>query len=271
MFVTQNNCGFPQFLSIISLCKTTTPLQDKISNYSSSISTLITDLPADSRSPRNKELSKKFFRFPEEAILIYSFLEDRVVYADGWSEVLGYSNEEMNMHLYIASTTEEFASFTNELNQQALQYIAIQSEDLELHGYSMQLKKYHKDGREIPLVVNVNVFRTDEGKITEIICRSVINRNLKFGQVMQYSTFGPKKDNFEDKLNKELFSNLTISLKEKETVGLLARGMSYKQIAAEQNVSISAIEKRIAPLFKRFDVNGVAHLISFCHENYLID
>ncbi|KPM49207.1 helix-turn-helix transcriptional regulator [Jiulongibacter sediminis] len=246
-------------------------MQQRINNYSSSLSTILTDLTADSRSPRNKELSKKFFRFPEEAIFIYSFIEDRIVYADGWPEVLGYGNEEMNMHLYIAITTEEFASFTNELNQQALQYIAIQSEDLELHGYSMQLKKYHKDGREVPLVANVNVFKTLDGKITEIICRSMINRNLKFGKVMQYSTYGPKKDNFEDKLNKDLFSNLTISLKEKETVGLLAQGKSYKQIAAEQNVTISAIEKRIAPLFKRFDVNGVAHLISFCHENYLID
>jgi DNA-binding NarL/FixJ family response regulator len=87
---------------------------------------------------------------------------------------------------------------------------------------------------------------------------------------MQYAAFGPETSGFEESLNEELFNELGISRKEKEALELAAKGYTFKEIADKLNVSQSAIEKRIIPLYKRFDVKSLTHLISFAHDNYIL-
>ncbi|MDO8996741.1 MAG: helix-turn-helix transcriptional regulator [Sediminibacterium sp.] len=63
---------------------------------------------------------------------------------------------------------------------------------------------------------------------------------------------------------------MTISGKEKEALKYVAKGYSFKEIADELGVSASAIEKRIQPLYKRFNVKNLTHLVSFAYENYIL-
>ena len=51
---------------------------------------------------------------------------------------------------------------------------------------------------------------------------------------------------------------------------MVAKGYSFKEIANFFNVSQSAIEKRIIPLYKRFDVKSLTHLVSFAYENHIL-
>ena len=51
---------------------------------------------------------------------------------------------------------------------------------------------------------------------------------------------------------------------------MLAQGRSFKEIAHELNVTQSAIEKRIIPLYKRFDVKSLTHLVTFAYENHIL-
>jgi DNA-binding NarL/FixJ family response regulator len=87
---------------------------------------------------------------------------------------------------------------------------------------------------------------------------------------MRYAAYGPEKSEFEEELNKELFKHFAISRKEKEALSLIAKGYSDKEIANHFKVSTSAIEKRIIPLFKRFDVKSRTHLITFAYENHIL-
>lgn len=87
---------------------------------------------------------------------------------------------------------------------------------------------------------------------------------------MQYAVFGPETSNFEESLDQELFSEFLISNREKGALELAAKGFAFKEIANKLNVSQSAIEKRIIPLYKRFKVNSLPHLISFSYDNYIL-
>ena len=87
---------------------------------------------------------------------------------------------------------------------------------------------------------------------------------------MQYAVFGPKLSGFEESLNQQLFNELAISNKEIEVLELAAKGFTFKEIACKLNVSQSAIEKRLYPLYKRFDVKSLPHLISFAHDNDIL-
>jgi len=231
---------------------------------------VITSIPADLNSEEAKQYRKTIRRFPGEAIYIYSFKQNRMVYADGWEEILGYKDEEINMLTIVNITSPEYIPFSYELNDKALLFIFNKTEELEKYSFTIELKKIHKDGHCVPIIARVGVWKAENGKVTEIIGRNDVNYSISFGKVMQYAAFGPEKSQFEEELSKELFHHFAISRKEKEALSLVAKGYSFKEIANYFKVSQSAIEKRILPLYKRFDVKSLTHLITFAYENHIL-
>lgn len=230
----------------------------------------ITAVPADLESEQAQYFKQTIPKFPEEAIYIYSFKENRMIFARGWEEVVGYQDDEINMLAIVNMSAPEYAPFSHDLNDKALQFIHKKTENLEDYSFTIELKKIHKDGSLVPIIVRVGVFSSENGHIESIIGRFQINRSLIFGRVMRYAAYGPEKEKFEEELNKVLFSHLAISNKEKEALSLVAKGYSFKEIAHELKVSHSAIEKRIIPLYKRFDVKSLTHLVSFAYDNFIL-
>ncbi len=232
--------------------------------------TFITNIPADLESKRAQDFRKTIPRFPEEAVYIYSFKERKMIYADGWEEILGYPDNEITMLTIVSITSPEYGPFSNELNDKALKFILTKSRDLEKYSFTIELKKIHKNGIQVPLISKVGVFRSERGKVTEIIGRSQINHSITLGKVMRYAAYGPGRMEFEEELNKELFLHFAISEKEKDALAMVAKGYSFKEIARHFKVSQSAIEKRIFPLYKRFNVKSLTHLISFAYDNHIL-
>jgi DNA-binding CsgD family transcriptional regulator len=231
---------------------------------------LISNIPADLNTEIAFNYKKRFKLFPEEAVYVYSFKENKMIYADGWEEVLGYRDDEISMLTIVMTSSKAFAPFSNELNDKALRFILSKTENLEEYSFSIELKKIHKNGSEVPMVANVGVFEAENGRVSSIIGNFRINRSITFGNVMRYAAYGPEKNEFEEDLNKNLFYRLVISDKEKEALALAAKGLAFKEIAHQLSVSVSAIEKRIIPLYKRFEVNSLTHLISFAYDNHIL-
>lgn len=230
----------------------------------------ISNIPPDLSTPRALYFKQTIPRFPEEAVYIYSFKEGRMIYADGWEDVLGYRDDEISMLTIVNASAPAFAPFSNELNDKALEFILSKTCDLEKYSFSIELKKIHKNGTEVPIVARVGVYNVENGRVISIIGSFRINRSITFGKVMRYAAYGPEKNEFEEELNKTLFYNLAISDKEKEALAWAAKGFSFKQIAARLKISVSAVEKRIIPLYKRFGVQSLAHLVSFAYENHIL-
>ena len=230
----------------------------------------ITAVPADPNSSEAAIYRKAIQRFPEEAIYIYSFKENRMIYADGWEDILGYRDDEINMLTIVSITSPEYAPFSYELNDKALQFILNKTEELEKYSFTIELKKIHKNGTPVPLIVRVGVFRSEQGRVTEIIGRNQVSRSINLGNIMRYAAYGPDKSEFEEELNKQLFRHYAISDKEKEALAMAAKGFALKEIAHHFRVSQSAIEKRIIPMYTRFNVKSLSHLISFAHKNHIL-
>ncbi|MBS0029290.1 helix-turn-helix transcriptional regulator [Chitinophaga sp. 22321] len=237
-------------------------------NYSKAF---ITDVPADLNAPEALHFKNTIRRFPEEAIYIYSFKENKMLYADGWEPLLGYRDDEISMLTIVNITAPEYAPFSNELNDKALMFLHSKViEEEHQYSFTIELKKLHKNGAPVPLIWKVGVFATEGGKVTCIIGHSQRNESIKFGSVMRYAAYGPEKSEFEEELNKQLFRHYAISEKEKDALALVAEGYSFKEIAARFSVSQSAIEKRILPMYKRFGVKSLTHLISFAFANHIL-
>ena len=232
--------------------------------------THISDVPADLESEEALYFKQTIPKFPEEAIYIYSFKHHKMIFASGWEEVVGYRDDEINMLAIVNMSAPEFAPFSHDLNDKALKFIHKKTENLEKYSFTIELKKIHKEGHEVPILARVGVYSSENGKISSIIGRFQVNRSLIFGKIMRYAAYGPEKEKFEEELNQALFRHLAISDKEKEALALVAKGYSFKEIAHELSVSHSAIEKRILPLYKRFDLKSLTHLVSFAYDNNIL-
>ena len=241
--------------------------EQKVGEYSKKF---ITDTPADLTTDEAKFFKQTIPKFPLEGIYIYSFKEGKMIYAEGWEDVLGYKDEEITMLKIVMMTAPDFIPFVHELNDKALMFIHKKTENLDKYSFLIEQKKMHKNGTEVPIIARVGVHEFADGKIVSIIGRFQVNTRLNFGKVMRYAAFGPEKNEFEEELNKTLFYKNAISNKEKDALALIAKGYSLKEVALANNVSLSAIEKRIFPLYKRFDVKSMPHLVSFAYDNHIL-
>lgn len=232
--------------------------------------TQVSGSPVDKNHPQYEHYRNNIPLFPNEAVYVYSFQQQKMLYTAGWENTMGYRDDEITMHIIMQATDPAHAPFAFELNNKAVQFLLNPREDLDQYSYSFEGRKIHKDGSMVPMSIHIRVFSTKHNHVDEVIGRFQVNQSLRFGKVLRYGAYGPFKNEFEEILNKELFQHSAISAKEKEALSLVAKGLSFKEIADQLGITLSAVEKRILPLYKRFDVKGLPHLISFAYENFIL-
>lgn len=230
----------------------------------------VSNIPFDANDPIYEEYKEKVPQFIGQAVYIYSFEKNRMLFAAGWEEMLGYKDEEITLLKIVSSTSKRHFSFSNDLNDKGLLYLKGIHENLDKYSFTLEVEKIHKNGEIVPLFSRVGVYKSSGGTILELIGISEKIHSRKLGDIMQYAAYGPDTSGFEESLNEQLFNKLGISRKEKEVLELAAKGYSFKEIAEQLFVSQSAIEKRIIPLYKRFSVKGLPHLISFAYDNQIL-
>lgn len=232
--------------------------------------TQVSGAPVDKQHPQYEHYRNSIPLFPNEAVYVYSFQQNRLLYAAGWDKTMGYNDDEITMHIIMQATDPAHAPFAFELNNKAVQFLMSPRKDLDQYSYFFEGRKLHKDGSLVPMSIHIRVFSTKNDHVDEVIGRFQVNHSLRFGKVLRYGANGPRKNEFEEILNKELFQYSAISAKEKEALSMVSKGLSFKEIADHLDISTSAVEKRILPLYKRFDVKGLPHLISFAYENFIL-
>lgn len=234
------------------------------------IQSVVTNHQIDITSETYLYFKKIIPKFPNQAVYIYSFKEQKMIYAEGWKEVLGYDDTEINMLLMVNSAVPKYAKSLNELNNKAWAFLNTKKDRLEEYSYTFEIQRFHKNGSVVPIFSRTGIYKSVNGEIDQVIGISQVVPSLKFGEVMQFATYGPDKEDFEKSLNKNLFHNFAISKKEKEALQLASKGFAFKEIATKLNVSHSAVEKRIIPMYKRFGVKSLPHLISFAYDNHIL-
>lgn len=231
----------------------------------------VTDVPADLSSDFARDFSKKIYKYPQEGIYIYSFEEGRMLYADGWEDVAGIPDNEISLLHILNMTAPDYTPFVDDINDKALKFIFARNERLTDYSFTIEFKLLHRNGNEVPVTAKVSVYdTTDSGHLKMIQGRFQVDHGLRFGKVMRYAAYGPEKDEFENELNENLFYPFHISNKELEVLHLLSEGFAYKEMAEKLEITPSAVEKRIRPLFQRFNVKNNAHLIAFAYQNNLL-
>lgn len=228
------------------------------------------DPAVDPQAPQTRHFLQHINSYPDEAVYIFSLEERKLLYTDGFPAVLGFSNEEVTMRLILSLTVPQHASFVHDVQRKALQFIRAGHPDVEQYVFIIEMKKWHKLGFEVPLEIRMSVYESHQGVAKSIIGRVQLAPHLRFGQVVRYAVCGPDENLLEDALSETLFVKPAISAKEREALALVAKGAAFKEIAHRLGISHSAVEKRILPLYKRFQVRSLSHLVGYAYDNGIL-
>jgi hypothetical protein len=73
----------------------------------------VSNIPFDANDYFYKEYKEKIPQFVGQAVYIYSFEQNRMLFANGWEDMLGYKDEEITLLKIINSTSKRHSNFIN--------------------------------------------------------------------------------------------------------------------------------------------------------------
>jgi DNA-binding NarL/FixJ family response regulator len=208
--------------------------------------------------------------FSDEATYVYSLKTKKILYAQGWMELLGYANEEISMHLLVEITTPDHKEFINEMNNQALAFILSKSANLLEYSCTTECKKYSKLGVEVPLLESVKVYRSLKGKVAEVIGTYKRNPRMPHTGNKYFKESGPGIETLVEKMQQFQAHKEVINKRECKIIRMLAHGNTVTEVAKEKLVSKSTVEKTLNNLCRKFKVHNCAELIAYLHGNQMI-
>lgn len=241
----------------------------KIKEYISLVKQFFSDTPADLNTPEAEYFRKRIIRFPDEAVYIYSFKENKLLYVDGFYEMLGYKDDEISFIDIVSTTTKEYMDIKIGLHKNLQPLFLGTYKASTTQGGSAALKKICKDGSVVNTVSGFYVTRVENNKMVEIMGRIQLIREPIL-EHFSIQNFGFEVEKVTKDINYDVVNPYSLTEKEKEALKLVCKGYTFKEIALQLNVSSSAIEKRILPLYRKFNVHSLNHLVGFCYENHLL-
>ena len=115
---------------------------------------------------RSKEGSKDTIYFDKtleiaenEAVNVFSFKENKLLFAKGFEKLLGRELEEIDILQLNSLYDTVFKEFTNEYHDRMLLYLHTNNKNLESLSSTIIVKA---QGIDTPFILNVKVYETDE-------------------------------------------------------------------------------------------------------------
>lgn len=216
----------------------------------------------------NPILSGKYEPNKNETVYIYSFKENKLLFAKGFDKVYGIESHELNAQKLNSLYTPHFKNFIDEYFDRILLYLRNNNQNLNTFSISTIIKVNHFDK---PVLLIIRVFDTDEnGNLISVIGRSFRGLPIQSTNIVQYFLEGEGNANFMEKINHHLDFKDCISRKDIELIEELTMNSTIEQTSENLNLSPEHIEFYTNNLLSRFKLNSVPELIEFAKNNHLI-
>lgn len=205
---------------------------------------------------------------PNEAVYIYSFKGNKLLFVKGFEKLLNIKDEELSIIELNSHYTTDFKSFIDEYHDRLLLFLYNNNQNIESFSSHAILKVKDSD---IPFMLNIKVHKTDNnGNLVSIIGRCTFDPNIRTSDIVQYSLKGDFDPDFLNTINNKLHYKKCISLENIKLIELLDSETKLEEISSKLELSEDSIKIKIDNLIEKFNLKNKAELISFAKDNHLI-
>lgn len=208
--------------------------------------------------------------FSDEAVYVYSLETHRINYATGWDTLLGYDNKEISMKKLMLITTPDYIDFIREMNNQSLAFIFEKSENVKEYSCTIASKKLSKDGREVPLLESVRVYRTRGGRVEQVLGTYKLSPVMPNPHYRYFHANGPDIQLLVNKMKDYPAHIKLLTNKQLEVLRLAASGLKMQEISEQLKLSKSNVEKMVRNMCEKFQVKSSKELIAYALKNQLL-
>lgn len=241
----------------------------KKSNYTGKYTDAFLTEDVSSYDSHFDENFKKYLTLKEnEAVYVYSFKENKLLFTKGFENVLEVESRAVNMQFLNSEYDELAKEFVNEYHDRALLYLYNNNHKLKTFSSSVVIKTNRV---ETPLLLNIQVLNTDsKGNLISIIGRVLRDPNLIYGDIIQYNLNGDLEGDFLFQMNHKLDFQKRISLREIKIIEDLEMDIPTEEIGKKIGYANHRIEEIIKLMLERFSVKTTKDLIEFAKNKQLI-
>jgi|GEM_PF-505887 len=214
---------------------------------------------------RLEKLLGQFPRFPGHFLYIYNFSEGRITYARGFQDLLGYRDEEVDVHLIFGALHPEDAPIVANLNQRAIEAMAKVRDPKNLMDLSLSVdhRMQKANGEYIKILRQTAVFEVDKcsGKVhsTFSLCKDI--STIKPNGSIGWQISGFDLIEFEAPEDTTQRVQYRPSPREMDVLRKLAEGMSSKVIAQELDISLHTVNTHRRNMLSRTGLSNTTELV----------
>lgn len=227
----------------------------------------LSDKPLQPNSTEDVSKYAKIARFPDEALYVYSFKSECIIYADGWPDLLGYANEEINLRMLISLTTPDYINFIHEMNNESILFIMSKTENLTDYSLVTESKLFNSSGKQTPLIISVSVLTSEHGKPIHILGSYKHNTRMPHPGNKYFRASGSDIETLIETMKVIADRESVLKEREREILKKLANGLSLQETAQELFISKSSVEKTVSKLFRKINAKNTNELISYSLKN----
>lgn len=232
----------------------------------------VSETPMENNSSVAKSIKKNLKIELNEAVYIYSFKENKMIFVQGFKELFGIEDEKLNMTDMIELHTNEVSIFLNEINDKTLHQIHHKTNYQDVKTL-MIINVFNKITKQsIPVLRSIYIYESNEnGNLISIIARYKKDDNLKTSNIIPYGVVSKKiKDDFLIDINFNLNYKNAVSIYEIKIIELLEKEYNHLEIQEKLEYSEKELKKIISNLFLRFKTYSKSELINFAKKNYFL-
>lgn len=214
---------------------------------------------------RLEQILGQFPRFPGHFLYVYNFSTGRIAHAQGFQEVLGYRDDEVDIELLLDTYHPDDASMVARLSRSAIEAMARMRNPQNLHelAFTLDYRMRKADGRYVKILRQTAVFEVDarDGAV-----RSVFSLCKDISTIKEQNTIGWKADGFElvelePPPDPEHRLQYRPSPREMEVVRKIAAGKSSKEVAQELGITLHTANTHRRNLLQRTGLRNTAELV----------
>jgi len=206
-----------------------------------------------------------------ECVYVVDFSKNKITYKNGFKDLLGYKNEDINLDFLASKIHEEDKETVNKIRI-ATATFCLKKPKIECdYKLSLTYRIKRSDNKYVNILNQTIINEADEnGKLI-----SILNRisDISFMRIPIKVNWNVEGDDIDTKaFKKEVYNEYQdfFSKRELEVIKKIANGLTNKKIAGKLNISQHTVATHRKRILKKSKCHNSKELILFCSKNGIL-
>ncbi len=207
----------------------------------------------------------------KESIMIIDIMQQKILFAKGFKDLLGYDDDEITLDLIVSSWHPDDKNIVDRVGLATITYTFEHLKDSPSHFLEITFRRKKSDGSYIKLLSRSSAFKMDEsGNIESLFIQYT---DISFMDTPNIVCWNFEIDNLDtESFRTNIYKAYTdfFTEREKDIIKEIEKGFTNGSISENLNISKYTVETHRKNIFKKSKQHNTKDLLNFCKRKGII-